>query len=134
MSNLKQKSEFNLDAAEKLLKQTLYAPSVHCSYYSCFQLMKFTIKDFFKVSYEKQKIDTSYNTGGSHTYVIKYISSELKKIDRRDGKDFQRKIKDLQQLRLESDYDDIQIDSSKGYLAHRKANEVRLLIMEKFKV
>ncbi len=40
MSILKSKSDINLMAAELLHKNSLYPSVVHCSYYSCFQLMK----------------------------------------------------------------------------------------------
>ena len=50
MSKLKEKAKFNLSAAEILQENNLFAPSIHCSYYSCFQLLKFTINDFFGIS------------------------------------------------------------------------------------
>ena len=59
MSKLRQESDFNIDAASALLKQNLFAPSVHCSYYSCFQFLKYTIKEFFEEDYEPQAINIS---------------------------------------------------------------------------
>ena len=61
MTKLKQKSEFNFDAAKVLIDTNLYAPSVHCSYYSCFQLMKFALKDFCGINYDElyQRIGNS---------------------------------------------------------------------------
>lgn len=68
MSKLKAKAEFNIDAAQLLIDKSLYAPSVHCSYYSCFQLMKYTMKEIFGITYDElaQRVSVK-TTGGTHT-------------------------------------------------------------------
>lgn len=133
MSNLKQKSGFNKDAAEVLFTQGLFAPSVHCSYYSCFQLLKYIINDFFGVDYDVQAIEMRSEKLGSHQYVIKYINTQLKTLtDLKERRDFIRKIKDLKDYRLNSDYENISIDSDIGNRAIKKANEIRTYIEEKF--
>nr|MDA3854277.1 hypothetical protein [Bacteroidales bacterium] len=70
MSKLKEKSNFNLDAAELLIVRNLYAPSVHCSYYSCFQQLKYIVKDFCGKDYETQNVEIAQSPQGSHDYVI----------------------------------------------------------------
>ncbi|MDY0280344.1 MAG: hypothetical protein RBR35_07270 [Salinivirgaceae bacterium] len=73
MSYLRQKSEFNLDAAKLLQSNSLFAPSVHCSYYSCLQLLKATIIEFFGVSYEELDIaliNAQQKTRLTHTNTL----------------------------------------------------------------
>lgn len=135
MSKLRQKSDFNIDAASALLKQNLFAPSVHCSYYSCFQLLKYTIKDFFEVDYETLAVNISTSKQKTHQYVINYITKELVTLAGiKESQDFKRKIKDLKQFREESDYEDIEVNSDKGNNAYNKAREIRSYIIKNFKI
>ena len=133
MSKLKQKSEFNIDAAKLLIKEAYYAPSVHCSYYSCFQLMKFTIKDFSGIDYETQSVNISTTGQHTHQYVINFISDELKKfVGIEESRTFKRTIKDLKQFREESDYENIEVSHDKGQNALDKANGIRQYLITNF--
>lgn len=135
MSKIRQKSEFNIDAAERLLKDAVYAPSVHCSYYSCFQLLKFTIKDFFGIDYDTQSENIASSNQNTHQYVLNYVSSELRNLAGFEkSRDFKRTFKDLKQFRLESDYENIEIGSEKGNGALDKAKEIRTYIIKNFNV
>lgn len=135
MSKLRQKSDFNIDAASALLKQNLFAPSVHCSYYSCFQLLKYTIKEFFGEDYEAQAINISATQQKTHQYVVNYISNELMTfVGKEESRKFKRTIKDLKQFRVESDYENIEVNSDKGNEAFNKANEIRSYIIKNFNV
>lgn len=135
MSKLKQKSNFNIDAAIVLLEQNLFAPSVHCSYYSCFQLLKYTIKDFFGIDYEKQAINALASKQKTHQYVVNYISNELKSyVSVIESRNFKRKINDLKQYRVESDYENIEVSYEKGNDAFNRANEIRNYIIKNFNV
>lgn len=135
MSKLRQKSNFNIDAAEFLINKTYYAPSVHCSYYSCFQLMKYTIKEFFGVDYETQSINISTTKQHTHQYVINYISNELIEfVGTEESRLFKRTIKDLKQFRLESDYENVEVTHDNGQDALRKAKEIRHYLITNFNV
>ncbi|MEA3446912.1 MAG: HEPN domain-containing protein [Bacteroidota bacterium] len=135
MSKLRQKSDFNMDAAKVLLEQNLFAPSVHCSYYSCFQLLKFTIKDFFNIDYESQSANISFSKQNTHQYVVNYITNELKSLSNIfESRDFKRKINDLKQFRVESDYENVEVNYDKGNDAMDKAIEIRSYIIKKFNV
>lgn len=131
MSKLRQKSDFNIDAASALIKQNLFAPSVHCSYYSCFQLLKHTIKDFSGIDYEAQSAEIYKQKQKSHQYVINYITDELTSLAGKfEARDFKRKINDLKQFRIDSDYENIEVNSEKGNKAFEKANEIRSYIIK----
>lgn len=135
MSKLRQKSDFNIEAANVLLEQNLFAPSIHCSYYSCFQLLKYTLNDFFGIDYETQAVNISISKQKTHQYVINYITNELKSLTGViESRDFKRKIKDLKQFRAESDYENIEVDIDKGNDALSRAKEIRSYIIKNFNV
>jgi len=131
MTKLKQKSGFNFDAAEILIKSNYYAPSVHCSYYSCFQLMKFALKDFCGIEYkdlEKKIADDKQQT--THVFVINELGKVFLKFDKLIYREFNSKIKDLKTFRIDSDYKDIEIISDQGEKAFKLAGEIRTLLIE----
>lgn len=135
MSKIRQKSDFNIDAAKLLIRETYYASSVHCSYYSCFQLMKYTIKEFFGIDYEAQSINISSSGQRTHQYVINYVTTELKRfVGAEECKIFKRTIKDLKQFRLESDYENIEVSHDYGQNALDKAIAIRLYLITNFNV
>lgn len=126
---------FNIDAAERLIKDNYYAPSVHCSYYSCFQLAKHTINYFFDVDYETQALNVSVLGQGTHQYVLNFISQELIKFaGAEESRIFKRTFKDLKQFRFESDYENIEISMEKGVKAFEKAKEIRIFLIKNFHV
>ena len=84
MSNLKNKSELNIYAAKRLIEENIYPPSVHCSYYSCIQLLKFKMNDFFGITYEQLNTDISFSNKGTHQYIISYITRKIRENISRD--------------------------------------------------
>lgn len=126
MSKIKQKSDFNHDAAKILIDKNYYAPSVHCSYYSCFQLMKFTIKDFFEISYQDLTNRIGSAKQNTHSYVIKYIGNEIRQnVDILEFREFNNKIRDLKYYREQSDYDNFEVTIDDGKKALKLADEIR---------
>lgn len=113
MSKLKEKSGFNIAAAELLKDESLYAPSIHCSYYSCFQLAKYTLKNIRSLSYEdiSNTIKSSREKRSEHRYILECIVEELhnKKLNRKDIKEFKSDYDDLKHFRTKSDYHNIEI-------------------------
>lgn len=71
---MKEKSEQNIQAANILSHNAnqCYAASVHCAYYSCFQLSKYKLSDCFGVNYEKQ--DKLTDNKDSHKIIIDELS------------------------------------------------------------
>lgn len=135
MSKLQEKSNLNFVAAALLLDKGLYAPSVHCSYYSCLQLLKFAINDFFGIDYSTLSSNIATLKTNSHQYIVNFVYSELKKnVQIDEARKFKHTIKDLKNYRVESDYHDIDIDSEKGYKAYEKAKELRGYLKEMFHV
>lgn len=135
MSKLRQKSDFNINSAEYLIASAFYAPSVHCSYYSCFQLLKYTIKEFFGIDYDTLATNISNSQYNTHKYVINYVTDELTRfVGIEESRKFKRTINDLKLFREESDYENIEINLDKGEAALRKAKEIRQYLVTNFNV
>ena len=119
MSYLRNKSEFNFDSAAILINEDKYAPSVHCSYYSVFQLMKYLYVQNKKISYENLNQSIISDKRNTHKYLIEEFCLHLQsdsrcKLNKFQVRDLKKDIQDLKQFRLESDYDDIEINHKKS--------------------
>lgn len=135
MTKLREKSEFNIHAAELLIEKTFYAPSIHCSYYSCFQLLKYTINTFFGIDYVTLSYDISQSEKSTHHYVIDFIANQLIALaGRTDSRNFKAQIKDLKHYREESDYDNVEVNVDKGKTALTLAHDIRNYLKTNFKV
>ncbi len=125
MSILKKKAEHNYIAAEKLINEHLHSSSVHCSYYSCLQLMKHIVQDFCGISYENQDIEIRNTRSASHEYLKVKIESEIARVDISKKRWFKNTFGDLKQFRVEADYHDIEVNSDKSKGAFQIAGEIR---------
>jgi hypothetical protein len=109
LSIIYNKSKFNLEAAQLLIENDLYAPSVHCSYFACLQFIKYKLKNIRGITYD----DIDENTKGldSHQYLIREILKDfnVKAKEKRDITTLQENIKDLKLFRKRSDYEDYEI-------------------------
>lgn len=108
------KSELNMLAAKDLLKNCHYQTVCHPAYYSCFQMIKYRLDKDYGVSYDEQDRLRVEGSGNSHKVVL----GEFKKIaEKKKGwkfaQEFDRKIKDLQQERVNSDYKPMHFDREK---------------------
>ncbi len=133
MSELKKKSENNLIASEFLIKQGLHASSVHCAYYSCLQLLKYSINFFFEVAYDELENNINYSKGSSHKYIINYVFNELKSAKYDNYETQHRNIKDLKEWRETSDYENTPIGSVESDRAYKTAKEFTTYIKENLK-
>ena len=133
MSKLREKSKFNLDAAEVLIGESLYAPSVHCSYYSCFQRIKCILPEYYGITYEQIDIYVANLSTSEHNYLIRFLSSEIKKnVGDKEYRDFSNDIKDLKQFRTNSDYKEIEVTSILSDKALNIAKRINTLLDETF--
>jgi uncharacterized protein (UPF0332 family) len=99
MANMRKKSEENLKAGNLLIEEELYNASVHCFYYSCYQLLLYFLnkKDEYRVSEEKLK------KPGSHNYVINEV---VRYLEKDKGKRFtlRNDLISLKEWRKKADY------------------------------
>lgn len=128
MSNLLTKSQLSFGSAEFLQKSGHTQSVVHCSYYSCVQLMKHVLikKDGYSdATLEAERIQKETQV---HVFLIKKLVDKL----RNEGKDwssFLSEINDLKKLRGIVDYTDTAIiDSSKSGSAIDKARKLNNIL------
>lgn len=127
---IKNKSVFNIDAAKMLIDETLYSPSVHCSYYGCFQLMKYKLNSTCGCSYDDitSKVTASKQTKhpiSEHVCVRQEMERHLReKINARELRTVIGNIKDLYNFRITSDYINEEIDYSKATKALGHAEDI----------
>jgi hypothetical protein len=110
---LKQNSLINQSAADVLIKKQYYVSSVHCSYYSCFQLILFILESYHNITWDNINTEKQTSNNGSHEIAIKKIKNDLIynfKIDSINFKDFNDNIHKLKKLRTDSDYKGINVD------------------------
>jgi len=135
MGVLLDKSENSVSAAELLHQETYYATSVHCSYYSCLQLMKdivlYYCEDFDNdedFDYQQKESKTP-----SHEFLINYINKKLNEKNM-DFRKFNRSINELKRKRVEADYKEIVIMESVSKWAMEKSGEVNTELKTSFEV
>jgi uncharacterized protein (UPF0332 family) len=129
------KSDFNLQAAEELIKKDLYAPSVHCSYYGCFQKMKSILSQRLSVSYEKIDNTVKTHTQSEHTFIRDVILQDLiGKLDNNILRKLGTHIKSLYRFRINADYKDLEIRNDTANEAMRISNEVVLQLKKVYKL
>jgi uncharacterized protein (UPF0332 family) len=118
MSELLKKSTENISAASLLIENKLYASSIHCSYYSCFQKLKNVISLAYSCRYEDLEVEhRDLNSKlkqnqklGTHEF---FINRKLFDLIRREKEDHRliNKINDIKLHRTNSDYKDVAIDN-----------------------
>jgi len=131
---LKQKSAFNAEASKLLIKNSYYAPSVHCSYYSVFQLMKVAMKEFNGVDYNTIDINVASSKSSEHKYIHTEILKLIKNNDYSEYSKMSRYIKDLYQFRITSDYKNEEVSFEKATKANKYSQELIFYIKENFHV
>ena len=131
MPELLKKSSENFSAASLLIENELYASSVHCSYYSCFQKLKNVISQGYSCDYEELEVEhRDLNTTlsakkrlGSHEFFIDRKLLDLIKRERKDHKLISQ-INDIKLYRTDSDYKNKQIIRADAEAVLSKAEEV----------
>ncbi len=127
---LKNKSEFNLEAAGVLVKNNYYASSIHCYYYASLQLMIHIIlhklTDNERISYNQQ-----INTRGSHELTYDFISQ---KIDTQNLRNFRKSFTSLKDLRQLSDYKETEIRVDESDKAKEYATDLINFLKITFKI
>lgn len=102
MSNIKVKAKENLRSAEILMRKKLYSSSVHCLYYSCFQLAKYILNEKGIVCYRDQNNQQDSN---SHDFIINSLCDNLRRNKEIiAANDFFKNIQHLKRFRKRADY------------------------------
>ncbi|MEA4968076.1 MAG: HEPN domain-containing protein [Bacteroidaceae bacterium] len=113
MRSLQSKAEINLDSAEVLHTKGYYPSVAHCSYYSCFQLVRHIwLNSLGKTESELKQLIASFKDNkavekGSHDVLINQITTHIKLNNEGDFRVFNNNIGQLKRLRHSADYDDV---------------------------
>lgn len=122
MSNWLIKSESNFKATNKLNNESFYYSSVHCSYYSCVQLMYHLLSFYLKKTEHEISVEShagSLAEKGLHIWLIKTVFNEFK--NSTDANSFNSNINDLKTLRGKADYKNRIIKQREAEEARNKA-------------
>lgn len=141
MATLKAKSNVNIASALILTsKKETCLSSVHCDYYSCYQLMLYYLDHFYNYTEVKRKkeYDTYKKFGngklGSHEYWInefhKHLTADKKHI--LNSNIIDKNIRILRENRIEADYRETDISKSESDRLYDIAKNTRSLIDKSF--
>ena len=126
---MKYKSEENFKAANLLITNNMYAASIHCSYYSCFQLSKYLLKALYDIDYATQESESSGKD--SHYYLINEISNKIDPISHIAYIDYNSFIAKLKKLRKKADYSVEAILEEEAVKAYQWADKVMTILNTK---
>jgi len=117
MSEFISKSLSNFESAELLIGNNKYSSSIHCLYYSTYQIILYITK--YKLGgewdiFQEQKYADSLNNKAqkeeSHNLTISFIKDNITKTDEAFGRVFNSKIGILKRYRHSADYKESIID------------------------
>lgn len=114
----------NFMAAKMLIDGALYSASIHCLYYSCFQLSKFALCKT-GVTYDKQEVLSKGRD--SHHYVINETAKFLSD-SHLDFLDYNSNMNQLKRIRRKADYKEDRITKIEAEKACSMADNVRSII------
>jgi hypothetical protein len=138
-TSLKIKSEENLKLAQKIVtsKNRFYASSIHCSYYSCVQLMLHILRiDLGKSDDDvhKESIEGSKNENGFHNWLITIIAREFFRRNPKKASEFNNRIGELKGVRVKADYQNSLIKEPKAKEALKYAELIMEDLIMHFKI
>ena len=118
MSILENKSIENHAAGLILISQNHFSSSVHCSYYSCIQLMKYLLLLNEGKTEEELYLMQQTAKQNLHEFLINYFIQQLRENNVYTVyRNSIGKLTQLKALRNDSDYKEIIIDETKARLA-----------------
>lgn len=123
-------------SADVLHKQQYFASSVHCSYYSLFQKMKYVVKNTAGISYDEYETKSKLSPKSSHVFLIEWFCSEFQKKgnSRREKEALENTIVDLKTLRIKADYTNIRITPKESGDAYDTSDRLQQQIKLIFKI
>ena len=99
---LVKKSKRNYEAFLYLRERHYFTPSVHCCYYSCFQLVLAFLEKLYPDDYENFNLK---NEIASHKRQIGlFVHYYLNDYDKRNGTKLKRFLFEMKELRIDADY------------------------------
>jgi len=133
------KSTENINSANLLITNGFAASSIHCSYYSCVQMMLHVLRSDLNKTEEELEILSekgSRDYHGFHNWLQNVFCEELIRRDKdaRIAFDFNTSIGNLKGIRIRSDYRVSGISNKEANKALILAKKINKLIEDKFKL
>ncbi|GHV20900.1 hypothetical protein FACS1894174_03540 [Bacteroidia bacterium] len=132
MPIIKSKSEENIKAAHLLVKENMYASSIHCAYYSCFQLSKYVLMGFCGLDYSLQ--DKESKGKDSHNYIPTKLADNLDAKSHLAFLDYNKYIAKLKNLRRKADYYNKEITPKEAQVALDSAIETIKILTNQYQI
>lgn len=136
MSLMLEKSKQNYEAFVLLKGRGYGIPSVHCAYYSCFQMLMYFFKDYFPDEFahvEKGNGSKNRSKGLLHQDYPKEFFAYLivAKIDKRSVLKMEGYFNNLRNLRIEADYGETVITDKKLEFVDKYMTDFRRIFKDK---
>ena len=128
MSYLRIKSNENYKAINLLDRAELYAPGLHCAYYSSLQLLIHFFYVYCPYNEEQAKDEIKNSKIGTHTFYLSKFTEELRGLNESNAAKFYKFFNNLKRKRVEADYYDININSSDLLSAKNKTEKIRAFL------
>ncbi len=122
MGVFRDKSDKTFSSGELLLSNTHYNSSVHCFYYSCFQLIIDLLREEYR--YTDEQISSGTNNSSSHDKIINQLKiclSEESRIDYNIINLFSL----IKKARKKADYEEQNIGKKEAEKTKDRATEIR---------
>lgn len=122
-----QKSEMSYKAFLCLQDHEHLSPSIHCCYYSCFQLVL-----AFLIKFKPEKYEEYKNEKASHTKQIKLFLDAYFGVDFENATRVKDQLFELKELRNEADYSELQITKEMVKSSGERLTDIRKKIQNDF--
>jgi uncharacterized protein (UPF0332 family) len=130
---LVQKSDENITSAKLLIDNKHYASSVHCSYYSCVQLMIYLLIHKYNLDRAQIEALAKGENKGSHIFAKNYIYNKMKDSGIRfDARTFYTTTGELKNKREHADYHETIISEAFSIAALNEAGEINKILRKNF--
>ena len=135
MSVLITKSKENTSAAQLLIDGNHYTSSVHCSYYSCVQVMIHILLYDYGFTQGTLEIEANAKGSGSHVYAKNYLFKKMKDKNKKAiARDFYKEIGELKNKREKADYEEETISSDLSEEALAQSLRVNKILTNVFEI
>ncbi len=101
---IRKKSEENFNAGNLLKKESMFASSIHCFYYSCIQLMIYVLLEQLDMSERDIEQGPRQARTGFHNWIINLLSRDYFLRNRMNARKFRRQIYNIKEIRINADY------------------------------
>ncbi len=123
MGAFKDKSDKTFSSGELLLSNAHYNSSVHCFYYSCFQLVKDLLKEEYK--YSDSQMNSGTNNSSSHDKIINQLRICLLEESRINCNIIISLFSLIKKARKKADYKEQNIGKKEAEKTKDRATEIR---------